>query len=340
MRPDILPCLVNGPEGDPAVYAAFKYERRAFLFDLGDLCALSARSLLKVTHCFVSHTHVDHFIGFDQILRLHLGREKTLVIYGPPGFVSNVEGKLKGYSWNLVQNYPYDFRLEAHELGPGRLRAAAFGCREAFVSRPLARPAALEDGDVILDEPGLQVRASLLEHDIPCLAYVLEEKQHINVDKVRLEALGVRVGPWIRHLKEAIQKGEPDDLDIAVAAGERGPESPPRRFKLGKLRKDVIRITRGQKIGYVTDAAFTDANVEKIVRLCRGADILFCEAAFSERERARARERRHLTAHQAGVLAREAGAVRLVVFHFSPKYHTEPGLLLDEAAAAFGKAVE
>ena len=96
MRPDILPQLVNGPEGDPAVYANFKYERRAILFDMGDLHLMSARSLLKLTHVFVSHTHVDHFIGFDQVLRLHLGRGKTLALYGPAGFADHVEAKLRG----------------------------------------------------------------------------------------------------------------------------------------------------------------------------------------------------------------------------------------------------
>jgi len=340
MRPDILPRLVNGPLGDPAVYAPFKYERRAVLFDLGDLTPLSSRSLLKVTHVFVSHTHVDHFIGFDQLLRLHLGRESRLVLFGPPGFVSNVEGKLKGYSWNLVRNYPYDFRLEVREVGPGPLEAARFACREAFARVALDPPDPLQDEGVILEEPGLRVRAVLLEHDIPCLAYALEEKQHLNVDKVRLEAMGLRVGPWIRNLKEILRNGCDDrDIEISVpAASETGQET--RKVPISVLRTEVIRITRGQKIAYVTDAAFTDTNVERIVALSRGADVFFCEAAFSERDRARARERRHLTAWQAGVIARMAGVSRLVLFHFSPKYYGEPGQLYEEARQAFGKAVE
>ena len=339
MRPDILPRLVNGAQGDPALYAPFKYERRALLFDLGDLYPLSPRSLLKVSHAFVSHTHVDHFVGFDQILRLHLGREKSLVLYGPPGFVSNVEGKLRGYSWNLVKNYPYDFRLEVYELGPELPEAAGFACRDAFARRSIQPLPSLSDGAVILDETGLQVRAALLEHDIPCLAYSLQEKQHINVDKVRLESLGLRVGPWIRHLKESIRRGDPEDTAIPVPSGPQTHELT-RTIPLGILQKDVLRMSRGQKIGYVTDADFTDANVRKIVELICGADILFCEAAFSERDRARAKQRRHLTAHQAGLVAKMAGVSRLVVFHFSPKYHGRPDLLYEEAKQAFGKTVE
>lgn len=339
MRPDILPQLVNGPEGDPAVYANFKYERRAMLFDMGDLHPLSARSLLKLTHVFVSHTHVDHFIGFDQVLRLHLGRGKTLSAYGPPGFAGHVEAKLRGYSWNLVEGYPHDFRLSVFEVGEGPLQAASFSCRDRF-SRIAGRPLApLSKDPVILDEPGLQVRAVLLEHDIPCLAYALEEKQHINVDKVRLEALGLSVGPWIRELKQAVLNGQPEDMRVRVPASG-GDGTGAREIPLGVLREEILRVSRGQKIAYVTDAAFTDENVERIVRLVREADIFFCEAAFSEEDRARADDRRHLTALQAGRIAREAHVRRLVPFHFSPKYHGRIEVLYEEASRAFGREIE
>ncbi len=337
MRPDILPQLVNGPEGDPAVYANFKYVRRAILFDMGDLHRMSARSLLKLTHVFVSHTHVDHFIGFDQVLRLHLGRGKTLAVYGPAGFTDHVEAKLRGYSWNLVESYPHDFRLDAFEVGKGPLEAARFSCRERFARTRLAPPAPLAETPVILDEPGLQVSAILLEHDIPCLAFALEEKQHINVDKVRLEALGLTVGPWIRALKDAVMRGEPEHTPVPIPeAGRAGAVG---EMSLGELREEILRVTRGQKIGYVTDAAFSDENVEAIVRLVRNADILFCEAAFSEEERSRADERRHLTARQAGWIARKAGVRRLVPFHFSPKYHGRLHVLYEEASRAFGREV-
>ncbi|MBW2643668.1 MAG: MBL fold metallo-hydrolase, partial [Deltaproteobacteria bacterium] len=97
MRPSFLPRLVNGPFDDPGLFIPFLLEKRAIIFDLGDIYSLSSRDILKISHVFISHTHMDHFLGFDRLLRLFLGREKHLYMYGPEGFLKNVEGKLAGY---------------------------------------------------------------------------------------------------------------------------------------------------------------------------------------------------------------------------------------------------
>lgn len=52
-------------------------------------------------------------------------------------------------------------------------------------------------------------------------------------------------------------------------------------------------------------------------------------------EKSLAQERYHLTATQAGLLARRAQAERFVPFHFSLRYQPEPNRLKEEALAAF-----
>ena len=109
-------------------------------------------------------------------------------------------------------------------------------------------------------------------------------------------------------------------------------------FTLGDLAEKIAVITRGQKIAYVADVAYTGENVEKIVRLAEGADHLFIEAAFLEKDRSHAAAKHHLTARQAGEIAALAGVKRLTLFHFSPRYE-HPGPVFDaEGTAAFEKS--
>jgi len=49
MKPLFHPSLVNEPFGDPGVYVDCLFEKRAVLFDLGDIRALSPRKILRLT---------------------------------------------------------------------------------------------------------------------------------------------------------------------------------------------------------------------------------------------------------------------------------------------------
>jgi len=325
MKPLFHPRLVNDPFGDPALYVDFLFERRALLLDLGDLSPLSARQLLRVTHAFVSHAHMDHFVGFDALLRILLGREKRLHLYGPPGFLDRVEHKLAGYTWNLVAGYEHDFVIRATEVRPEAPHAVAeFRTRTGFRREPIETGES-STGGVLLEEETFRVRTVFLDHGIPCLGFALEEKLHVNVWKTGLDEMGLPTGIWLREVKAAAARGEPDARIFRIAN---------REVTLGEMREHAIRIVPGQKIAYVTDVACTESNAAAIVELARGADLLFIETAFTHAEEARAALKRHLTARQAGLLGREAGVKRLVPFHFSPKHQDEADILLREALAA------
>jgi ribonuclease Z len=328
MTPQFHPSLVNSPFDDPALYVDFLYERRALLFDLGDIRALPPRKILRLTHIFISHTHIDHFIGFDHLLRLCLGRAKRIHLFGPPGFTARVEHRLASYTWNLVESYPADFTLVAVELHPdGRSISAEFHCRSGF-RRENERTVQLHDG-ILLDEETFRLRTAFLDHKTVSLAYALEEKSHVNIMKNRLLDLGLPTGPWLAELKRAILRGEADDKLFRAwwhAAGG----MVERHFALGELKKEILQVVPGQKIAYVTDAAYTPANAARIVDLARGADYLFIEATFLDADRERAAERHHLTALQAGRLARQAGVARAIPFHFSPRYQGMEDRLREE----------
>lgn len=82
MTPSFSPQLVNDVFGDPGLYVEVRWSRRALLFDLGSNESLSPTRLLRANDVFVSHTHMDHFIGFDRLLRIALGRGKRCVSMG------------------------------------------------------------------------------------------------------------------------------------------------------------------------------------------------------------------------------------------------------------------
>lgn len=332
MTPHFLPTLVNRPFDDPGLYLDFLFARRAMLFDLGDIAPLSARKLLRITDICISHTHIDHFIGFDRLLRIMLGRDRQVNLFCPPGILRQVENRLASYSWNLIESYPTVFTLTVSELHPdGTGLRARFSSKRAF-ARELEEPISVREG-VILDEENLRIRVAFLEHSIPCLAYAFEEKQHVNFMKNRLAELGVQVGPWLSELKRAVLRGDPDSTVIA-AYRENGAEGG-RVFTVGELKERVLRIVAGEKIAYVTDTAFTPENRRRIVELAAGADYLFIEAVFLHSDLERARDRAHLTARQAGEIAREAQVERVIPFHFSPRHLGAEEELRQELSDAF-----
>jgi ribonuclease Z len=146
----------------------------------------------------------------------------------------------------------------------------------------------------------------------------------------RLLERGLPIGPWLRALKEAVVERRADDHLIRVGEGA----CADRLLPLASLR-DLLTVTTGQKIAYVTDVADTSANRAAIVALVRNADILFIEAAFAGGDGALARERGHLTTTAAGEIAREANVRRVEPFHFSPRYSGEQERMLAEVMAAF-----
>lgn len=331
MRPLFHPSLVNDAFGDPGLYVDCLFEKRALLFDLGDIRRLAPRKILRVSHVFVSHTHMDHFIGFDWLLRICLGRERSMHLFGPERFLEQVEHKLAAYTWNLVQNYVTDFTLHVTEVhADGQALRATFRCRGAF-RREQETAFAIADG-VLLDEPMFRVRTLTLDHKTPCMAFALEEKSHVNIWKNRLAEKGLATGPWLRELKQAVMRGEPDTTLVRVGRGEDA------YLPLGELKADILRIVPGQKVAYVTDVAYHERNAAGIVELARGADLLFIESTFLQRDAVRAAEKFHLTARQAGLLARAAGAKSVIPFHFSPTYSGEEERLREEVEQAFSAA--
>ena len=334
-RPSFTARLINPPFYDPGLYISFLYQRRAILFDLGDLHALSPTELLKVRYVFVTHTHMDHFVGFDTLLRVSLGREKELHLFGPAGFFERVEGKLAGYTWNLVDEYPYGLNLRVTEVDEERCRTRQYLCKERFHQAGNEEEAPFTR--ILLKEPAFHIEAGLFDHRIPCLGLSLIEEFSVNIDKEALKALDLPVGPWLTSFKKEVAEKKDPGHAFSVVWEENGKILREKTFPFGELAGKIARISPGQKVTYLTDLLGSPENFEKAVELARNADHLFVEAAFLDRDRETARTKCHLTAKEAGTLARKARVKQMTLFHFSPRYSELEEEIRKEAMEAFGK---
>lgn len=150
-----------------------------------------------------------------------------------------------------------------------------------------------EDGIVHEDE-NFQIEGYFLEHGVDNIAWRVVEKDRIKYDKEKLTLLGIK-GPMMRKL---IEEGE-------IFLGEE-------KISIA----DVSWIRRGDVFAIVLDTRYC-ANA---IRAAQGAKLLVCESTYQEEHRDLAWKYHHMTARQAGEVAKEAGVDKLILTHFSARY--------------------
>jgi ribonuclease Z len=316
--------LVNGEFGDPLLLVRERHGRRCLFFDLGEAGRLRTRTAHEVTDVFISHAHIDHIAGFLWLIRSRIGDFPPCRVYGPPGLAQNIAGFVAGVHWDRVgERRP---RFEVAELhGERVLRfAVAAGC-----GAPQGLGEEVAPEGTLLTDSLFQVRAAVLDHRTPVLAYALEPRAEVKVRKERLAASGLQPGPWLSELKRAAVEGR--DSPIRLPDGST-------RSALS-LAVDLVMVLPGERLVYATDLADTAANRERLCSLARGAHTLFCEASFREADAARAALTGHLTTRACAEIGTTAGVQRLVPFHFSRRYESDPATVYRELRAVCPRTV-
>ncbi len=330
MRPSFLPRLVNGPLFDPVVYVRILNERKALLFDCGHFEGLAPRELLSLEAVCISHTHMDHFMGLDRVLRAILHRDKPLTVYGPEGITGKALSKLQSYTWNLASGYGLEIAIceILHDcMHITRTRADA-GFAETH------RSTMPREGTRVSAGSRYTMDAVILEHTVPCLAYVLKEPFHLNILKNAFAGRGYLPGAWVGTLKEHIFAGRMDELiPVDTHTGIK-------EVQVLQLREELVTTTPGQSLAFVTDIACSRENIAALQGPAHGADMLFIEAYYLHELKDHASARGHLTARQAGMIAGMLDAGQVVPMHISPRYHDRVDEIRAEVDAAWRKASE
>ncbi len=307
--------LPNGIFGDPLVHLRPLRERDSVLLDRGRASTLPVKLLHRIGLVLLSHAHMDHFFGFDELLRALLGTPRSLTIVGPEGTGARVASRVDGYSWNLIEA---DAEAHLPSMAPKFLVRELRGERlhETEIV-PGSPPRDLGDKPaprgVVFEAEKFTVRATPLAHrDITSLSYLVEERPRLAVRPEALRAKGLTPGPWLDELKHKAAKGERDEL-----------------------AKEILVDRPGQRIAYVTDAADSPENRAKIIELARDVDLFICEATFTKADEDRAKETAHMPAFASAELARDARVGKLMPFHLSPRYEEAPEVIYRELLAIF-----
>jgi ribonuclease Z len=186
--------------------------------------------------------------------------------------------------------------------------------RVAFLTYPveLKEFNSLAESTVVYETAEYSVSAVALDHRLFALGYRIDERPRpgrFNVEQAR--KLGVPEGPlWGR-----LQSGEDVRLvDNSVVRSS-----------------DVMGAARpGKSVAYCLDTR----PCAMAVQLARDVDLLIHEATYTEEFASEAQQYGHSTAAQAARTARDAGARRLLITHFSTRF-PDPTPLLQEARAIF-----
>jgi ribonuclease Z len=166
------------------------------------------------------------------------------------------------------------------------------------------------------------------------LAFALVEATHVNVRKDALARLGLKPGPWLNELKNALRQSSPPDTTFTAPTAD---PSDPREFRasLRELERELIVETPGQRIVYIVDTLFQPAKCRARRRDGAWRRRIVLRVSIPGRGPWEALKRFHLTARQAGTIARMANVKQLRTFHFSPRYDGRGDELLAEAEATF-----
>jgi ribonuclease Z len=184
-----------------------------------------------------------------------------------------------------------------------RLRGAVIGRAELTLH-------VWPSGEGVLSETAaFRLVARRLDHRVDTLGYRVEEPDGVRMLPERLAAHGVH-GPAITRIQ---QRGALDVDGQTVRL------------------EDVSVPRRGQVFAFVMDTRLCDG----AFALAEGADMLVAEATFLSEHADLADAYGHLTASQAGTIARDAGARLLVLTHFSQRYTDVADRARIEAAKVF-----
>ena len=298
-----LPELKSLPNEDICLLVKLDNHTPYYICECGDASLLTVKDCQNAQVIFISHTHIDHFVNFDTILRHQIGIEKKVVICGPKGIAEQVHSKIKAYTWNLIEagSMAYEIReiINEQEINIYELEPPTWELRKTdSISK-----------NTIFDNERFQVNFTLLDHKIPTVAYLFKEIDTVKIDLSKSDFKG---GAWVRELKAAFEQKMPDN-EILIEG----------KSYLAAALFHLLDIKKGNTLGIIMDHAPSAENHAKIKALFSDCDKVFIESFYKLEDKTFAEANYHSYSQASGRIMRECGVKEAIPVHFSRKYNEE-----------------
>lgn len=274
-----------------------------FICECGDASDLTVKECQNTEAIFISHTHIDHFINFDFILRHQLGIERRVIICGPKGITQQVQAKLRGYQWNLIEENAiiYEVReiscndeIQQHEIKPPYWDIVKLTDKKL---------------DGLYNNERFQVNFVILDHKTASIAYLFKEHDTVKIDLSQSEFKG---GSWIRTLKTAFIEGN-EELVLTIKD---------KAYRAKELFH-LLHVKKGDTLGIIMDHAANSANHEKIKSLFSNCNKVFIESFYKKEDKELAKLNYHSFSEASAKIMKDCNVQTAIPVHFSRKYKAE-----------------
>ena len=163
------------------------------MWDIAPLYNLSEKEHLKIERVFISHNHMDHFMGIDSLIRLTF-RINVLYFYGLVDLAKRIMYRLNSYVWNLIDvDAIIYYVIEIDNANIKKFKISMDPDTREFVSTQISSHKRDETPWIETLANGDKIGAICLDHinidSISCLYKIANEF------KVNTEAVGSNSGP-------------------------------------------------------------------------------------------------------------------------------------------------
>ncbi|WP_237274928.1 MBL fold metallo-hydrolase [Tenacibaculum ovolyticum] len=278
-----------------------------YLCDCGEAKELTVKECQNINAIFISHTHIDHFVNFDTILRHQIGIKRKVVICGPRGIIDQVQNRIKSYCWNLIEKDAISYEVR-EILTKNKIKTT-------ILNPPFWEKEEISEtnSSILFKEKDFIVNFDILDHKTASICYLFKEN-----DKTKIELnKNFKGGKWVSELKKAF---ETNNEGLIITVNDKNYSA--------KELFHMVTTQKGKKVGVIMDHSANTENHKKIKELFLNTDEIYIECFYKDEDKEFAVKNYHSYASMSGNIMKETNVKNAIPVHFSRKYSKDEILQL------------